>query len=362
MSAPSVSQSNASGTGPPASQPGEQVELQQRSPKTFGVVLLAGALKPSPLRQSLDIPALCLPLSAEMTLLDAWLDLLNRSEGCSWLKILVSSSPDVNSINQGVAEWLDRNRPGFAIEVSLDKGAWRGPGGLLRDIVIGYENSDPDCIIAAEASCLPPVSLAPLLHGLAGDAHGVVACDDEGREPAGLYAFRVGTLQKIPARGYYDIKEQLLPALYEQGIPVRCAETTDVVCRIRSSESYLHAVQCFMDRQGISDSVSKSASIAGDARVHKGCVIQAGVTIEEGAIVHRSVILQGATIGGGSIVANSVVGCDATIGARQMIKNGIVGEAVEKSRQIPVLMPGIFSSFRPHRDRDKRMVRASREW
>jgi NDP-sugar pyrophosphorylase family protein len=55
--------------------------------------------------------------------------------------------------------------------------------------------------------------------------------------------------------------------------------------------------------------------------------------IEDGAVVHESVILSGATVGGGAVVSGSVIGPGARVAPRrQVVRELVAGEAAAVRR------------------------------
>ena len=178
---------------------------------TVAVVLLAGGMRHSPLRQQLGVPSLCLPLSHDRTLLDHWLSTAEVLPQCRSVVIAVSGAEDAETIRKAVAA---RNRS-IDVQVVIEPATWRGPAGLLYDLVQGGRCGEPGeagrVVVAGEASCLPPDDLEALIECLNRTSPGVSVTSRSG-QPAGLYALSDQALQMIPSIGFYDIKEQLLPA------------------------------------------------------------------------------------------------------------------------------------------------------
>jgi hypothetical protein len=298
----------------------------------FAMVLLAGALEPSDLRQRLDVPALCLPMAAKETLLDLWIELVKSTPGCKWLKIVVSSKGDQKAVEQAVkSNRAHGGGVGLPVEVLVDGKMWRGPAGVLRDIVHDAELCTESPVIAAEAACVPPKSLSPLRDALTSAVGGVVGSSSLG-EPAGVYVFRAGILSSISARGYHDIKEQLLPDFYARNIAVVPAQVVENVLPVRTLQSYLRAVEHTLATRPDAHSRSANASISDAAHVADGCIICDGVTIADGAIVYRSVLLPGARIGGGAVVSSSIVGGGATVEPRRLVRNEVIEGSVQDDR------------------------------
>jgi NDP-sugar pyrophosphorylase family protein len=64
---------------------------------------------------------------------------------------------------------------------------------------------------------------------------------DRPARPAGLYVFDRRAFEFIPAQGFQDIKEALIPRLYEAAEVVQMHIVPGVSVRIHDEESYLRA-------------------------------------------------------------------------------------------------------------------------
>ena len=100
----------------------------------------------------------------------------------------------------------------------------RGPAGCARDASAGCGAS---AFVVVEGTIMPRVDLAGLLGaheeskaaltvvvGGSGQRDGCVAGDGQ---PTGIYVFSPRVLEEVPALGYQDIKEALIPRLYKSG-------------------------------------------------------------------------------------------------------------------------------------------------
>lgn len=284
--------------------------------QSFAVIMLAGALQPCPLQQQLPIPLLCLPIGRRGSLLDAWLATIRRSGTCRRVEIVVNTEDDVQALRGLAANRVRHGSQPPTITVTVERSSWRGSAGLLRDVAGSID--DNEIVVAVEAHCLPPPSLEPLLHALNGEVKAVVGAgaDDE---PAGVYAFRQAALNSVRPIGYVDLKEQLLPALYSQGTPVRLVRIGEHVIRLRDQIGYLNAVSASLNGMGPATMVSRRSSeamIARSARIVSGSIVERGAVIEDQAIIHASVVLNEAVVESGAIVSRSIVGPRAVVPAR----------------------------------------------
>ncbi len=62
-------------------------------------VLLAGTLRPTPLREALAQPVVCLPLGGSGTLLNAWLDVLRQIDEFSKIRVVLKGQTYVEAVN-----------------------------------------------------------------------------------------------------------------------------------------------------------------------------------------------------------------------------------------------------------------------
>jgi carbonic anhydrase/acetyltransferase-like protein (isoleucine patch superfamily) len=293
--------------------------------KALNVVMLAGGLRASTFRQQLGIPTLCLPMSHDATLLDAWLACLGELGRPCAVDIVVSWQTDAEQLEPLVRRRLDGDAAAMDVRVITDPAPWRGTGGLLKDVT--RSRPAEDLIVVVESSCLPPVSLRAALDALKADASGVV-CSGAGSEPAGVYIFRRATLDLVPDEGFFDLKEQFLPRLYLEGRWLTCAVVAESVARLRDCGSYLRSVGKAM-ADDAAPLVSSEARVAVSARIVGASVVQAGVVVESGALVHNSVVMRGAMIGARAVVSRSIVGMNAVIAPGEIRR-----DTVEPYRQI----------------------------
>lgn len=298
--------------------------------RPFELVLLAGALNPSPLRRQLDIPAFSLPVTSELRMIDLWLNVARRQPNCCGVRIVVSSSDDVRRAQQAIESHLSSANSVMiesppSIDVLIDPNDYRGPAGLIRDIGMNVGLPEDAVMVVGEVSSLAPPTLVPLFAELDADVAGLVGAS-ETCEPAGIYVFTPRAIETIPTVGFQDIKEQLLPRLYQRGMNVRMACVTPQTRRIRDRESYLSTVW-HVNRQFGNGTEAQGQNVSGSAHVSATCLIQADVTIEDGAIIHDSIVMEGAKIGGGAVVSRSIVAPNGIIKPREVVRSTIVTTA-----------------------------------
>lgn len=303
------------------------VKQGQRSATNVALVLLAGGLRPSPLQQALGIPPLCLPLGHSETLLAHWLSAAQSLQGCGCVVIAVSKSEDAASIHAELERQRFVGPKPMRISVVMEPATWRGPAGLLFDLIQSGRCDFPSggvTVVAGEASCLPPENLQDAVAKLGLSVPGISVTCSRG-EPAGLYVFSDAALRLIPSIGFYDIKEQLLPSLYAQGTPVQEMRIARESIRVRDRESYLRAVRATLPIDSEITGCSPGAHIAESARLAGRCLVGSGAIVGPHAIVHESIVLDEAVIGKGAVVSHSVIGPSTHIQPGEIVKRRVVG-------------------------------------
>jgi hypothetical protein len=265
-------------------------------------VLLAGALRRPPLRAALDVPELCMPLAADADVLDGWLRAF-ATLGTRWRGVcVVHDHADLTLVR----DRLERARPA-PLEALIEPVAWRGPGGVLRDVTDGC--GPDDLVLAIEAARLPPRTLAPIMAGLGAADAGVVGCCGDA-EPAGVILLRRSALERAPRVGYHDLKEQLLPALHQAGLAVRAVHLDERTRSLRRRREYLRGLA---QRLGRAASVARDASVAAEALLDGTVVIRSRAVVESEAVLQDAVIMEGARVSRGAVVGRSVVGPGALV-------------------------------------------------
>jgi hypothetical protein len=306
-----------------------------RKKRSRTAVLLAGTLKPSPLRRALDVPVLCLPLGTVGTVLDRWIDALATVGGCDDVRIVVNTDDDVRALEPVVRDTEACHRE-TVIRTIVEPASWRGAGGILRDVT--DDLATDALVLVIEATATPLRTLRPLPLACSRSSTGVVgalATD----EPAGVYAFRRRAFEHVPSVGYYDLKEQLLPALAEIGLAVRAVRLDGPSTRLRDVEGYLNAVRSWFAEDADVQPPRRLADnvvIADSAIIAGTCIIERDVTIGERAVVHDAVILAGATIGEEAAVSRSIVGSGGVVAPQQRVVGGVSDASIpNRSRREP---------------------------
>jgi N-acetylglucosaminyldiphosphoundecaprenol N-acetyl-beta-D-mannosaminyltransferase len=299
----------------------EEPETQELSSGSLaslkGFVLLGGAIRSTPFREAIGRSIFDMPLENGGTILGEWQRQsaeLAQSAGLDTLplRVLIDSQSPMPAIPPAL--------PGCAVTVDRDPYAYRGSGGILRDLAGQY--ADDDLLLVASGA---QVLLAPLeeLVGQLLDAGGEVSfVSHADGTPSGLMLVRCRTLRMISEVGYVDLKEQALPAIARQFDVTHVEHRRPTGLPIRTMEEYLSALK-LRHRQ--------SAASAGKGPVHQSgfTVIEAGAAIHPRARLCDCVILKDARVESDAVVVRSVVGPRAVLKADRTAIDQFVGVGEE---------------------------------
>jgi mannose-1-phosphate guanylyltransferase len=204
----------------------------------------------------------------------------------------------------------------------------RGAAGCVRD---AGARTDADTFVVADGTSVPVVDLDELLeaHHAAGAAITVVVgADAAGRlRPSGVYVFDRRTFDFIPADGFQDIKEKLIPRLYGAGEQVSTHMARAVAPRVVNTDTYLALNHWAVERAPRHLEPVDGFRVSGEAVVHDSATVDAGarllgpvllgprVSVEAGATLVGPVSLgPGTTVGRGAVVSRSVVWSGCVVG------------------------------------------------
>ena len=166
--------------------------------------------------------------------------------------------------------------------------------------------------------------------------------------PVGIYVFDPAVLSAIEPEVYYDIKEQLLPRLRQDGKPVFACELKGYSRDILEMKDYLSLNRSILrgevngyrfdgqiaDRVwvGRGSDVSPRAILHGPVMIGRDCIIAPdaqiigpacvgdGCVVEEGTIVRESLLLPGSRVERNSSVEGCVLAADTVIAPGQTLR------------------------------------------
>ncbi len=224
-----------------------------------------------------------------------------------------------------------------------------GTAGCLRDAV----GSDPgDLIVVFSGGIASPPALRRLVASHCADGSDLTVAFNPGRldasapgAPAEIYLCKPDVLRLIPAGGYSDIKEGLIPSILRAGGVVRPVVLPRDVGSFHDRAGYLHAVsvhlaqnvRCADDPTGCEGSpVASQGSIHPSARVFGAVEIGEDAEIAQGAVVvGPAVIGPRAVVGRDSVVVRSVLWDAARTGHRcELFESVLDGGTVLPDRAV----------------------------
>lgn len=226
----------------------------------------------------------------------------------------------------------------------------RGPAGCIKDSEAFVQG---ETFAVINAACLfdePVASLADR-HRRQGN-HLTVFCVPHSSAPCGVYVCEPEILDHIPAVGYCDIKEQLIPRLIDRGLRVgvlalhgRGGEVINVktylnLCRqLLSSDLAGRVRSCPGEYHQLAPDVwvSSDAGIGKSTRLFGPLIVGPGTKIMDGAVViGPATVGPQARIGEDAVVTECAVWANAVVPRGQCIDRRLV---VPDERQVVNVRP-----------------------
>lgn len=277
----------------------------------------------------------------------------------------------------------------------------RGPAGCAADAA---RRTAAHTFVIVEGALVPAlVDLRALLraHRDSGAAATIVVeierrrrtlAPDRRKLPGGVYVLDRRVLEQVPARGYHDIKEELLDRLFSDRERVGTFEVQGVTPRVLDFASYTSVSQWMIGR-ALADParlpgfvrddasarhgsavVDRTARIVGpvllghDVRIERDAVIVGPTAIADGsrvgagAVITRSNLWHGCTVGEGARVDAGLLADGARVGPNSVVEwEAIVGDGADALRHTFEPLP----SRAPSADEvegDARPATAARLW
>jgi exosortase len=218
-----------------------------------------------------------------------------------------------------------------------------GTAGSIRDAVNG-KTDELVLVFPANMVRPPDISLLIAAHREQGTnltvAFNPASENDKIRgEAAGIYVCNSSVLEHIPAVGYYDIKESLIPELLRAGKRVHYLVLPHSAGNFRDWQGYLDAISSYIENMAETDINLEICGQNGRHIIWKGygaivesgvrlcgrVVILDGARIETGAVIFGPTILgRNVGIGRDSVVVNSVLWDDSRVGKNCEIQRCLV--------------------------------------
>jgi hypothetical protein len=274
-------------------------------------VVLAEGLRKSSFESLVGMPPQLLPMAPSVSLLACWYaKLAEVPDDLPPLEILVSSSQGYQSMDVLSAD------PRF--KRVIDPRPHRGTGGVLADYLTRRESAyeDLDYLFVIERSGCPPRSLRGFFQNLESNPDILIGVSELDRL-VGIMAIKPHVLELVPEVGYFDLKEQTVDKAVQCGLSVTAAVIMPRAIQVRSLRGWLDAIRYLnLPESSSGEPVSYSAHgtncIDPGARIGKAVILDSIVmenaTVENGAIIARSVLCPGAHVASGTHVIDSIIG------------------------------------------------------
>ena len=206
----------------------------------------------------------------------------------------------------------------------------RGPAGCLKDNE-GFVGHDP--FLIAHAACWLNDDAGSLVkRHLEQRNHLTVYCLPGTRTPGGVYVCDPCVLQHIPAVGYCDMKEQLIPRLLERGLRVGALPLARPAAEVLGLKSYLSLLVRVLHDQlepelfRLPESYEQrapgvwaatDATIGRDTRLFGPVVVGPHARVEEGAV-----LIGPAVIGAGAVIRRHAVLAECAVWPNAVVARG----------------------------------------
>jgi NDP-sugar pyrophosphorylase family protein len=215
--------------------------------------------------------------------------------------------------------------PGMTLSYHRDRMP-RGAAGSLRDAVAA---SEADTFVVADGTAIPTAEIRDLLmaHHASGAAVTVVVHSEPGRNgnpcvqvPSGMYVFNRQALDLVPDRGFYDIKEHLIPRLYRSGERVIAYPAGSVSPRVLDASSYLAVNEWMVEHLATTGAPPEGYVRSGSCLFHSNAVID-----DDTMFVGPVLVGSGARVMSGAVIVGPTsIGCDATVGRGVLVSRSAI--------------------------------------
>jgi len=185
-------------------------------------------------------------------------------------------------------------------------------------------------------------------------------------KPAGIYICETSVLKYIPKEGYFDIKEELIPKMLQDGKTVHIATLPHHMGNFRNHEEYLYTVTNYLEeiaKEHLNLPVFKrtdsctlwmasNSKIDSSVRIYGQVAIMEGTRISKGAVILGPTIIgRNVNIGQNSIVVNSVLWDGAEVGPNCEIQRCLIdycavvrGNTVVEGKAVPFKPKGMLEN------------------
>lgn len=254
-----------------------------------------------------------------------------------------------NSAARQVRARLDSTALAMSLDY-LEDWSPRGAAGCVRD---AGSRCEARTFVVADGTAVPVVDIGELVEShraSEGVLSVVVAADATGRlAPSGVYVFDRRAFDYIPGDGFQDIKERLIPRLYESGEHVATHVAPAAAPRVVNTESYLALDHWAVERAALAPDAASGFRARGEGVVHESArvdptarllgpvLLGPGVSVGAGATLVGPLSLgEASTVGRGAVVSRSVGWARCVIGEEALVDRCMLadGALVEPRRAL----------------------------
>lgn len=302
----------------------QSVAAGVRSTGAVRCILLAGGIRPSPLAADAGMHTLRLFPTADCSVLENWIHRLTDLHTAALtdqteieLRVVFNTSRDIveNVRSRGVVR----------LAFEGESGAYRGPAGVVRDVVSTF--GDDATVLIAEANRWLMSSLAPMLiEHTQRDADVTVARHEDG-SPAGVYLARRDAFDTVNSKGFIDLKEQWLTSLRHAGRRVFVHTFPKPGAALLRTREDLLALAQRLSANGSAARGGDGLSVVASkelAPAESWSVVSSRASVDPSARAIGSVVMPGASIGVQAVVVRSVICPGAEVAAGEEIVDKIV--------------------------------------
>lgn len=254
-----------------------------------------------------------------------------------------------NSAARSMRTRLDPAALGIRLEY-LEDWSPRGAAGCVRD---AGSPTQADTFLVADGTSVPVADADELLdaHAAAGAVLTVVVgADATGRLcPSGAYVFDRRAFDYIPADGFQDIKERLIPRLYEADEPVATHIAARVAPRVLNTDTYLALDQWAVERAAATSELTAGFRVLGEAVVHDSAwvdpgarllgpmLLGSGVSVQAGATLVGPLSMgPGTSVGRGAVVSRSVLWSACVVGEEALVDRCMLADGARIEPRQPL--------------------------
>jgi NDP-sugar pyrophosphorylase family protein len=228
-----------------------------------------------------------------------------------------------NSAGRAVRHYFgDGSRLGMAVKYYED---WspRGPAGCARDASL---HCDAETYVIADGTVIPTVNLEGLLetHAVCQAALTILVHHEPGTErstasPGGIYIFDRRVFDLIPATGFQDIKEALIPRLYRSSERVVTHTSYGACPRVLNARTYLAVNHWMVERITRRPAPLEDHASRGEALVHHSAQVHPDAKLVGPVLIGPRVSIRA----GATIVGPTTVGAESTVSEGALLSRSV---------------------------------------